>query len=86
MLQTSQTRNLPSSSQDMDSVNVSSNRGVDPMTLIMLNFGLFQSLYSMGTSRERICSAMLLNGDEFDYIVGLINGQKFKSGLGKMTL
>ena len=49
------------------------------MNLVMLNYCLFQSLYSRGTSRERICSAMLLNDAEFDYIVGLMNGHKFKS-------
>jgi hypothetical protein len=63
----------------MDEINTSGRRGIDPMTLVMLNFGLFRSLYSMGTSREKICATMLLNTDEFDYIVGLMNGQKFKT-------
>jgi len=82
MLQNDQTHSSPSSSQEMDSVNVSIRRGIDPMTLVMLNFCLFRSLYSGGTSREKICSAMLLNDDEFAYIVGLMNGQKFKSARG----
>ena len=80
MLQESQTHiSPPSSSRDLGSVSISGSRGIDPMTLVTLNFGLFRSLYSMGTSREKICSAMLLNDDEFDYIVGLIKGQKFRS-------
>ena len=78
MLQTGQAHSSPSSPQDIDSVNVSIRRGIDPMTLVMLNFSAFRALYSMGTSRERICSSMLLNDDEFDYIVGLMNAQKFK--------
>ena len=86
MLQNDQTHSSPSSSQEMDSVNVSIRRGIDPMTLVMLNFCLFRSLHSRGTSREKICSTMLLNDDEFDYIVGLMNGQKFKSARGKTTL
>ena len=79
MLHTDLAHSSPSSSQEIDSVNVSIRRGIDPMNLVMLNFCLFQSLYSRGTSRERICSAMLLNDAEFDYIVGLMNGNKYKT-------
>lgn len=86
MLQNGQVHLSPSSPQDMDSLNLSSRRGIDPMTLLMLNFCLFRSLYSMGTSREKICSAMRLNDDEFDYIVGLMKGQKFRSVGDKTSL
>mgnify|MGYP001557746160 CR=1 FL=1 len=86
MLQTGQAHSSPSSPQDIDSVNVSIRRGIDPMTLVMLNFSAFRAHYSMGTSRERICSSMLLNDDEFYYIVGLMNGQKFKSAQAKTAL
>lgn len=79
MLPNIQTNTPPSPSEHMDEINTSGRRGIDPMTLVMLNFGLFRSLYSMGTSREKICATMLLNTDEFDYIVGLMNGQKFKT-------
>lgn len=79
MLANTQAQTSPSSSERSDRNDVSGRRGIDPMTLVMLNFGLFRSLYSMGTSRERICATMLLNSDEFDYIVGLMNGQKFRS-------
>jgi hypothetical protein len=87
MLQNKQTHNSPSSSINADSASISSRRGIDPMTLVTLNYGLFRSLYAMGTSREQICAAMLLNADEFDYILGLMNSQKFKSDLiGKRSL
>lgn len=86
MLHNDQARSSHSSSREIDNVNASIRRGIDPMTLVMLNFCLFRSLYSMGTSRERICSSLLLNDDEFDYIVGLMNGQKFKSAQAKTAL
>jgi hypothetical protein len=83
MLNKGQTQTSSSSPQTTGSMNLSSRRGIDPMTLVTLNFGLFRSLYAMGTSREQICASMLLNSDEFDYIVGLMNGQRFRSSLGE---
>jgi hypothetical protein len=41
---------------------------VNPLKQAYLNFGLFGSLYEMGTSRERICTALLLSVREFDCI------------------
>ena len=41
---------------------------IDPLTLARLNFGLFSSLRSLGTSRERICAALGLSATDFDYI------------------
>ncbi len=83
MLHNSQMQTSSSPSHNTDSAGATGRRGIDPMTLVTLNFGLFRSLYAMGTSREQICDAMLLNADEFDYIVGLMNGQKLKSALVK---
>ena len=44
---------------------------IDPMTLARLDYGLFLALRRMGTSRERICSALNLSYAEYDYIDGL---------------
>jgi hypothetical protein len=44
---------------------------IDPMTLARLDYGLFLALRRMGTSRERICSALCLSYAEYDYISGL---------------
>ena len=41
---------------------------IDPITLATLNFGLFNSLRRLGTSRESICSALCLSYSEFDYL------------------
>ncbi len=40
--------------------------------LAYLDLGLVRSLLSLGTSRERICSALNLTGDEFDYVRSLV--------------
>jgi hypothetical protein len=45
--------------------------GIDPVTLARLDYGLFLALRRMGTSRERICSALNLSYAEYDYIDGL---------------
>ncbi len=44
---------------------------MDPLKLARVNFNLLGSLFSLGTSRERICDTMLLSGEEFDYLVEL---------------
>lgn len=41
---------------------------INPQTLIQLDFGLFQSLCRLGTSRERICSALNISYGDFDYL------------------
>ena len=41
---------------------------IDPMTLARLDYGLFLALRRMGTSRERICSALNLSYAEYEYI------------------
>jgi len=44
---------------------------INPLTLATLDFGLFRSLRKLGTERERICDALGLSADDFDYIAGL---------------
>ena len=41
---------------------------IDPVTLARLDYGLFLALRRMGTSKERICSALCLSYAEYDYI------------------
>jgi hypothetical protein len=41
---------------------------IDPMTLVRLDYGLFTALRKLGTSKERICSALCLSYAEYDYI------------------
>ena len=42
--------------------------GIDPMTLARLDIGLLRCLRNIGTSRQRICSALCLSYAEYDYI------------------
>ena len=42
---------------------------IDPMTLAILDIGLFNCLQNIGTSRERVCSALCLSYAEYDYIL-----------------
>jgi len=49
---------------------------IDPVTLANLDVGLFKALLNLGTSRERICSALCLSYAEFDYISTLIKGKR----------
>ena len=51
--------------------NESQGYKIDPMTLAYLNFGLFKSLRKLGVSRERICSALNISYDDFDYLCKL---------------
>jgi len=44
---------------------------MDSQALAYLNFGLLQTLCKLGTSRERICSAMNLSYSDFDYLMEL---------------
>jgi hypothetical protein len=41
---------------------------IDPITLARLDFGLFKSLCKLGVSRERVCSALCISYEDFDYI------------------
>jgi len=44
---------------------------ITPLKLARLNFTLFSSLYKLGTSKDRICQAISLNSEEFDYLSAL---------------
>jgi len=44
---------------------------ISPKTLAYLNFHLFKELRNLGTSKKRICSALGLNSEEYDYIARL---------------
>lgn len=46
--------------------------GIDPMTLARLDIGLYQCLRNLGTSKQRICSALCLSYAEYDYISKLL--------------
>lgn len=39
--------------------------------LARLDFGIFRSLCSLGTDRDRICGVLGLSSDEFDYLRGI---------------
>lgn len=41
---------------------------IDNITLAGLDIGLFKCLSNIGTSRQRICSALCLSYAEYDYI------------------
>jgi hypothetical protein len=43
-------------------------RSIDPLKLAYLDFGLFKSLCKLGVSRERICSALCISYEDFDYL------------------
>ena len=44
---------------------------MDPQTLAYLNFGLFRTLRKLGTSPERIFSALNISCNDFDYLLEL---------------
>ena len=68
MTATSQNRSTASP----ENINLMSGTGteaqIDPVTLARLDYGLFLALRRMGTSKERICSALCLSYAEYDYI------------------
>jgi hypothetical protein len=68
MTATSQNR----TSASPENINLMSGTGteaqIDPVTLARLDYGLFLALRRMGTSKERICSALCLSYAEYDYI------------------
>jgi hypothetical protein len=47
-------------------------------TLAHMDFGLFLTLCRLGTSRERICSALNVSYDDFDYLLQLTAAQRQK--------
>jgi len=49
---------------------------IDPMTLAKLDIGLFRCLQNLGTSQQRICSALCLSYAEYDYISRLLNARQ----------
>lgn len=48
--------------------STSNGYAVDPMTLARLDIGLLRSLCKLGTSSERICSALCISQADFEYI------------------
>jgi hypothetical protein len=42
--------------------------GIDFRALARLDFGLFQALCRLGTSRERICAALNISYSDFDHL------------------
>ena len=63
--------NTSSSAQAYPNVFENSGYVMDPQSLAYLNFGLFQTLCKLGTSRERICSALNISYSDFDYLLEL---------------
>ncbi len=45
---------------------------IDLLTLAKLDLCLFRALRKLGTSRERICSALCLSYAEYDFITHLV--------------
>lgn len=45
---------------------------IDPRVLLHVDASLFRCLRKLGTSRERICAALLLSYEEFDYVCDLL--------------
>lgn len=41
---------------------------INPQKLVTLDFGMFQSLCRLGTSKERICSALNISNADYDYL------------------
>ena len=52
------------------------NTEIDPMTLASLDIGLYEALEKIGTSRQRICSALWLSYAEYDYISSHLDALK----------
>jgi hypothetical protein len=49
---------------------------MDPNTLAYLDFGLFQTLCKLGTSRGRICSALNISYSDFGYLLELTKARR----------
>lgn len=48
--------------------------GIDQTTLARLDIGLFRCLSNLGTSKQRICSALCLSYAEYEYISRHLKG------------
>jgi len=44
---------------------------ISPQTMARLDYGMFRSLCNLGTSPERICSALNISYDDFDYLLDI---------------
>jgi hypothetical protein len=71
-------QNITSSSAQPYRPRVCENPGyrMNPKILAYLDFGLFQSLCNLGTSRECICSALNVSYRDFDYLLELTAAQR----------
>ena len=47
---------------------------IDPMILARLDIGLFRCLQNLGTSKQRICSALCLSYAEYDCVSRFLQG------------
>ncbi len=45
---------------------------INPRGLLSLDVSLFRCLRRLGTSRDRICSALLISTNEYDYVDAMI--------------
>ena len=45
---------------------------IDPRVLLSLDVALFRCLRRLGTSRDRVCSALLISSAEYDYVDAMI--------------
>ena len=45
---------------------------IDPRVLLSLDVALFRCLRRLGTSRDRVCAALLISNDEYDYVNAMI--------------
>ena len=45
---------------------------VDPRVLLSLDVALFRCLRRLGTSRDRVCSTLLISDAEYDYVNAMI--------------
>jgi hypothetical protein len=68
---------MPHNAQEATATRATSNgHAVNPMTLARLDLGLFRALNRLGTSSERICSALCISHADFEYIRNLSEGME----------
>ena len=71
LLTQSQITHTPDAVSRQSPNNIGNEKGglnIDPVTLAYLDFGLFKSLCKLGVSRQRICSALCISWDDYDYL------------------
>ena len=44
---------------------------IDPIKLAYIDYGLFKSLRNLGVSRERVCSALSIAHEDYEYLYRL---------------